>query len=394
MHYPTLRLNPKADYRLKHGHLWVYSNEIDNKHFPLTNLQPGELAIVENAMGKKLGLAYVNPNTLICARMLTNDMAATLDFEFFTQRIADALKLRTQIFSKPYYRLVYGESDFLPGLVIDRFGDTIVIQIATAGMEKFVDTIVTVIDKLIAPKTIVVKNDSKMREVEGLASYVKAFKGSDIDTISLIENDVNFIAPLKDGQKTGWFYDHRLMRARLPAYVQDKRVLDLFSYVGGWGIQAAKFGAKEVVCADISPLALEYVQKNAKLNALTNVSVIQDDAFNVLQNLHADKEKFDLIILDPPAFIPRRKDIPKGGSAYQKANMQAMQLLSSGGIIFSGSCSMHLQPTDLSSFMHNAALKLNRQLQILEQGHQGPDHPIHPAIPETQYLKSFVGIVK
>lgn len=386
----TLRLNPKADYRLRHGHLWVYSNEIDNKHVPLANVTPGELVLIANAAGKELGIAYINPNTLICGRILTTDINAKLDQTFFTNRIASALALRQQLFNSHCYRLIYGESDFLPGLVVDRFNNTLVVQVATAGMERLLDLILPSLDAVLHPENIILKNDGKMREVEGLPTFVKAYKGQLYPTVQLEENGVKFIAPIEQGQKTGWFYDHRMIRARMLPYVKDKRVLDVFSYIGGWGVQAAAFGAKEVLCSDISATALEYVQQNAVLNNLKNVSTIEGDAFDVMQDLFTNGEKFDVVILDPPAFIPRRKDVPKGTAAYAKANVLAMKLLNANGILISGSCSMHLPASELRAVINAAGNKLGMQLQILEQGHQGPDHPIHPAIPETEYLKSFI----
>ena len=182
-----------------------------------------------------------------------------------------------------------------------------------------------------------------------------------------------------------------MMRARLKDYVPGKRVLDVFAYIGGWGIQAGVFGSKEVVLTDISAVALAQATSNAQLNNLSNVTTIEGDAFAVMEKLQKDGEQFDVVILDPPAFIPRKKDLSKGLAAYQKANLLAMQLLfPSGGILISGSCSMHLPAADLRMAILKAALKLGRQIQILEQGHQGPDHPIHPAIAETEYLKSFI----
>lgn len=391
MQFPVLRLNPKADYRLRNGHLWIYSNEIDNKYNALTNLESGAVAVIESATGKALGLAYINPNTLICGRMLLVGNVAPIDLQFFISRIQNALQLRQQIFASNCYRLIYGESDALPGLVVDRFYDTLVVQISTAGMEKYLDLIVTSLDSVLKPKAILFKNDGKMREVEGLESYVIWKKGPEAATVELEENDVKFIAPVLEGQKTGWFYDHRMTRARLRDYVKGKRVLDVFSYIGGWGVQAAVFGASEVVCTDISDFALSYVTKNAALNNLNNVTTIKGDAFDVMESLYNSGERFDVVILDPPAFIPRRKDLHKGIAAYQKSNLQAMRLLGpQGGTLVSGSCSLHLPVEELSGAIHRSGLKLGKQVQILERGHQGPDHPVHPAIAETEYLKSVI----
>lgn len=391
MQFPVVRLNPKADHRLRHGHLWIYSNEIDNKYSPLNLIEPGQEAVIENATGKFLGIAYINPNTLICGRMISTNNASSLTNELLVARIKNALALRQQVFAKDCYRLIYGESDLLPGLVVDRFFDVLVVQISTAGMERHLEAIIAALDQVLSPKAILVKNDGKMRDVEGLPSYITWKKGVEQLVAPLEENGVKFLAPIVEGQKTGWFYDHRMTRARLKEYVQGKRVLDVFSYVGGWGIQAAAFGAKKVILNDSSEFALEHVKQNAKLNNLTNVDTIKGDAFTVMDSLAASQEKFDVVILDPPAFIPRRKDLGKGLAAYQKANLQAMRLINTaGGILVSGSCSMHMPASDFRAAIHLAGQKLGKNVQILEQGHQGPDHPIHPAIPETEYLKALI----
>jgi 23S rRNA (cytosine1962-C5)-methyltransferase len=276
-------------------------------------------------------------------------------------------------------------------LVVDRFYDVLVIQISTAGMEKYISQIIEALDTVIKPKAILLKNDGKMREVEGLDNYIQWTKGDAGEFAFLEENGVKFVAPIMKGQKTGWFYDQRLNRARLKAYVKNKRVLDVFSYIGGWGIQAAAFGAKETWLTDVSAFALDLIKQQAELNNLQNIHTIQGNAFEVLEQLKANGEKFDLVILDPPAFIPRRKDLKKGLAAYQKINQLALRLLpAQGGTLISASCSMHLQAHELRDILQICRRKINRHLQILEQGHQGPDHPVHPAIPETEYLKAFI----
>lgn len=388
---PVFRLNSKADQRLRGGHLWIYSNEIDTKLNSLKSIVAGEDAVIENAQGKAIGIAQMNPNTLICGRIVSRNVNQPLSTSNFKKRIANALSLREMAFPVPCYRLVYGDSDLLPGLVVDRFYDVLVVQISTAGMERYIEEIVKALESVISPTAILLKNDGKMRKIEGLDSYVKWAKGDAGDFVPLEENGVKFTAPVIQGQKTGWFYDHRMTRARLAPYVQGKRVLDVFSYVGGWGIQAAAFGAKETWFTDTSAFALDQVEANAKLNNLSNIHTLQGDAFSVMEKLLEDGERFDTVILDPPSFIPRRKDIKKGIAAYQKANQLAMRLLpAQGGILVSGSCSMHLQPSDLRDTLRNVGRNIERNVQIIEQGHQGADHPIHPAIPETEYLKAFI----
>lgn len=387
---PVLRLRKNEGIRLQRGHLWVFSNEVDVQRNPLTNYTPGELVNIEASNGRFIGTAYLNPHSLICARILTRTADTLIDHAFFSQRIQKAFELRKRIFSQPYYRLIYSESDLLPGLIVDQFGDTLVVQTNTLGMEKRLPIIIDCLNSVIQPKNIIIKNDSGIRQLEQLENYVSIAQGQPEEIITVLENETQFFAPLLQGQKTGWFYDHRLNRARLKDYVANQRVLDVFSYLGGWGIQAAKFGASHVTCIDSSSLACDFINKNAKLNGVENrVSTLCEDAFVALQNLNHSKQKFDVIILDPPAFIKKRKDVPQGKIAYQRLNQLALRLLESGGILVSASCSMHLQRETLLQILAQQ-MQSTHFLQILEEGHQGPDHPIHPAIPETAYLKSFI----
>ncbi|MCK5092403.1 MAG: class I SAM-dependent rRNA methyltransferase, partial [Gammaproteobacteria bacterium] len=231
---------------------------------------------------------------------------------------------------------------------------------------------------------------NSIREMEGLDTYVETIFGEVPEKVQLEENGCPFEVSLKGGQKTGWFYDHRENRARLGKYVKDRRVLDMFSYVGGWGIQAAVAGASQVVCVDSSQMALEQLSKNSALNHVEDrVSTMQGDAFDVLKNLRDTQEKFDVVVLDPPAFIKRRKDAKKGLEAYRRLNELAMKVLAKDGILVSASCSYHLQREDLQNLLLKTSRSMGNSLSILEQGYQGPDHPMHPAIPETAYLKAI-----
>lgn len=390
MTLPSLRLKKNADRRLKAGHLWLYSNEIDTDATPLKGLEPGQQVVVEAAGGKALGVAYVNPHSLICARLVSRDPKQGLDRSLLVHRLNQALALRERLFAKPFYRLVHGEGDLLPGLVIDRFDDILVVQLNTAGMQAVAAELLDALDKVLAPAVVVFRNDTSGRRQEGLELGVEVVKGELPEQVLLEENGVRFAAPVLDGQKTGWFYDHRVNRAWLNGLVAGKRVLDLFSYVGGWGVQAAAHGAREVLCVDASGAALERVAENAALNGLhEQVAVGEGDAFEALAALKADGEQFDVVILDPPAFIKKRKDIPNGERAYGKLNREAMRLLGRDGLLLSASCSMHLAPERLVEVVRGAVRHQDRHGQILFQGHQGPDHPVHPAIPETSYLKAL-----
>ena len=384
-----LRLKPKADRRLRAGHPWIYSNEIDVEQTPLKQFQPGQQVLLESAQGKPLGIAYINPHSLICARLVSRDSHYPLDKSLLVHRLNIALALREQFPAQRCYRLVYGDSDYLPGLVVDRFGDIVVVQIATAGMEVVKDQIVEALVQVLQPKGILLKNDSRIRQAEALEDYVSVAYGEVPPVVDLIENGVRFQVPVFDGQKTGWFYDHRASRGRLRDYVQDKKVLDVFSYVGGWGVQAAAFGAASVLCIDSSEAALDFVERNAQLNDVAGrVGTLQGSAFDAMKQLHIEGERFDVVIIDPPAFIPRRKDIKKGEQAYRRANELAMRLLNKDGTLVSASCSMHLQRDKLCDILRITARHLDRNLQILEQGGQSFDHPVHPSITETDYLKA------
>ena len=393
MSLPPLRLRKDEDRRLRAGHLWVFSNEVDVRDTPLTAFHPGDAVEVQDARGAPLGMGYVNPRSLIAARLVSRDRDARLDGALLRSRLTRALALRERVFDRPFYRLVYGESDGLPGLVVDRFGEVLVAQVTTAGMERVKGEIVDALRDTLHPAGVLLRNDSSGRALEGLESYVETAHGEVPDVVQLEENGVRFEAPMA-GQKTGWFYDHRMNRARLMAYVRGRRVLDVFSYVGGWGVQAAAAGAAEVVCVDASAEALEHVARNAALNGVEQaVSTRRGDAFDVLRVLAADGERFDVVVLDPPAFIKRKKDQKAGEEAYRRVNQLAMDVLKQDGILVAASCSYHLPREALQDAMLRAARRQGRSLQILEQGHQGPDHPIHPAIPETAYLKSFIGRV-
>lgn len=385
-----LRLKKNADRRLKAGHLWLYSNEIDIAETPLKGIEPGAQAVVEAANGKPMGIAYVNPNSLICARVVSRDANVRLDRSLLVHRFNQALALRKRLFAKPFYRLIHGEGDLLPGLIVDRFDDVLVVQLNTLGMERLGEEVVAALDKVFSPQAIVFKNDTSGRRLERLEYQVEVVQGTLPEQVLLEENGVRFVVPVMAGQKTGWFFDHRANRGWLNQLVAGKRVLDVFSYVGGWGVQAAAHGASQVLCVDSSGEALAQVAENAALNGLAEqVAVAEGDAFEALMALKAEGEQFDVIVLDPPAFIRKRKDIPNGERAYSRLNREAIRLLGRDGLLLSASCSMHLAPERLMECVRGAVRHQDRHGQVIYQGGQGPDHPVHPAIPETSYLKAL-----
>jgi 23S rRNA (cytosine1962-C5)-methyltransferase len=385
----TLKLNKDADRRLKGGHLWIYSNEVNVKQTPLKNFTAGEQVLVQSSHGKTLGVAMINPNNLICGR-LVNREAEALDAKLLSHRIQSALSLRERCFSKPYYRLVFGESDFLPGLVIDRFGDYFSVQTNTAGMDQLKPMIIDVLQKLFKPKGIIFKNDSGAREMEGLEKSVVVASGKIPDLVELEENNTRFLTSLATGQKTGWFYDHRNNRREMQALVKDKTVLDVFSYVGGWGLQALQAGAKSAICVDSSQAALDIAQQNAALNRQQEkFSSRCGVALDIMKSLISEKQVFDVVVIDPPAFIKKARDKKKGEDAYHHYNQLAMRLLKPEGLLISASCSTHLKRDELMNVIRVAGSQLTRDVQVFYQGGQGMDHPVHPSIPETEYLKAM-----
>lgn len=389
-----LRLRRNEDRRLRAGHIWIFSNEVDTQATPLTAFESGQAAIIEDAKGNVLGTGYVNPHALICARLVSRDSRYALDQSLLTHRLNIALSLRERLFPKPFYRLVFGDADALPGLVVDRYGDILVAQITTAGMERVKNDIVGALNKVIRPAGIWLRNDSSIRALEGLPSYSEAVLGDVPETVEIVEHGVRFEVPLRTGQKTGWFYDQRMNRGRLRAYAKGARVLDIFSYLGGFGLGAAAAGATEVVCADSSAAAVAGVRRNADLNGLSErVRVEQEDAFELLRGLRAERERFDIVVLDPPALIKRKKDAKEGTQAYRRLNQMAMQVLGKDGILVSCSCSYHLARESLRDALLQASRHVDRFLALIEEGHQAPDHPVHPAIPETAYLKAFIARV-
>jgi 23S rRNA (cytosine1962-C5)-methyltransferase len=384
---PVLRLKRNEDRRLHAGHLWIFSNEVDTSQTPLPKFKAGELVRVLAHNDRALGLAYVNPKSLIAARML--ETWKIPDTAWLAARIRAAMTLRDRLYTKPYYRLVYGESDGLPGLVVDRYGTSCVAQIGTAGMERLKPQILEALSQVVRCEAVLFKNDSAAREMEGLPSYVEAVKGSFDKPALVIEDGLEFQAPLAEGQKTGWFFDQAANRRALSRYLPPGgRVLDVFSYVGAWGVRAAHLGAREVTCVDSSAAALDLAAANAQRNRVKLVTR-KGDAFAVLEEFAQQGARFDVVIVDPPAFAKRKKDLPKALAAYKRLNQLAIQVIAAEGILVSCSCSFHVSAEELQDAIAKAARGADKHLQILEMGSQAPDHPVHPAIPETRYLKAY-----
>lgn len=382
-----LRLLPKADRRVRLGHSWIFSNEVDTAKTPLAAFEAGELCAVEDARGKPVGIAYVNPNALICARILTSNVRATIDERWFAQRMRRALELRERIYPSSHYRLIFGESDGIPGLVVDRFGDVLVAQLNTAGIYTRREAVVNALREVTGTTRMLLTSAGSVRALEGIPAVQEEIGDLPGDVV-VEENGVRMYAPLRGGQKTGFFYDQRDNRARLARYVGGRDVLDVYSYVGAWGVVAAKLGATSVTCIDSSGFALEYAKRNATENGFA-IDVDEGDAVNVMESYFAQQRRFDVVIVDPPALVKRRKDASAGERLYERVNRAAIRLVRENGILVSCSCSHHMPAENLQRAILGAAKAEGRRAQVLEQHRQPPDHPVQPAMPETEYLKAF-----
>jgi 23S rRNA (cytosine1962-C5)-methyltransferase len=383
-----LRLIAKADKRVRLGHNWIFSNEVDQSHAALASFAPGEIARVADAARNPVGLAYVNPNALICARILTRDVRATIDAPWFAHRFQRALRLRESIFAAPYYRLLYGESDGVPGIVVDRYGEVCVVQLNTAGAMALREPFVTALTETIAPKGLLLRNAGSTRSLESIEALDQSL-GEVPDRIEVAEGDMLIAAPLRAGQKTGYFYDQRDNRARLRRYVKPgDRVLDVFSYVGAWAVSALHAGAGNVTCIDQSEPALEYADENARRIG-KEIDGLAGEALDVMQGLAGEKRRYDVVILDPPALIKRRKDAAGGERHYLRLHEAALRLLREDGVLITASCSYHLAVERLQRIALDAARTMGRRMQLLERHGHAPDHPVHPAMPETEYLKAL-----
>lgn len=386
---PTLYLRKREERRVYTGHPWVYSNEVDVSRSPLSGLETGGTVAVRAHGGKCLGYGYVNPHALICVRLFSRSQKR-LTRTLVRERVARALAWRQRLYDTPHYRLVYGESDGLPGLTVDRYGDALVAQLTTAGVERVRGDVVDVLVELLEPATLILRNDTPVRSLEGLDAQVECVLGEVPECLEVREAGARFRVPPLSGQKTGWFFDQRPNRLRLGTYVKGRRVLDVFSYCGGFAIHAALAGAREVLAIDASATALERVGSNAELNGVSDhVATLQGDALKLLKTIGGGRERFDVIVLDPPAFIRRKKDFRNGMEAYQRLNRMALNLLAEDGVLVSASCSSHLGTAELRNLLHRAARSVGREARIIEQGHQGPDHPVHPGLPESDYLKAL-----
>jgi 23S rRNA (cytosine1962-C5)-methyltransferase len=387
---PVLKLAPGREARVVSGHPWVYSNEVA-ADATLQAVEPGSLVSVQFADGRPIGIATYNPKTLIAARILTRDGNADIDAGFIAEKLRKAVALRETLFAEPFYRLVHAEADGLPATIVDRYGDVCVVQANAAGSDRLLEPLLDALEAVLHPRAIIVRNDSSARTLEGLEETSYLARGALDGPVTLRENGAQFPIELLGGQKTGWFYDQRDNRAFVAKLVQPgARVLDVYTYAGGFALPCAMAGAGSVLAVDRSEPALALVEKAAAASGVAGkVATRKGEAFTVLEDLGKAGERFDIVITDPPAFIKSRKDMNQGLKAYAKLARLAATLVKPGGFFFIASCSYNASGGDFSAAVLRGLAEAKRTGRILRYSGAAADHPVHPFLPETAYLKAL-----
>ncbi|TYO98762.1 SAM-dependent methyltransferase [Geothermobacter ehrlichii] len=384
-----LILKPGHDRRARSGHPWIFSNEVSHLE---GSPQPGDAVEVLAPRGEFLGVAYYNPRPLITARILTHQQESIDEVDFYRRRLQAALDYRETIYGEmPSLRLVHGEGDNLPGLVVDRYGDVLAVQFLTLGTECRRQIILQALQELLEPAAIIARNDVAVRELEGLERKIELLHGELPADLVIREHGLRFRIDLMEGQKTGHFFDQKENHQALRGRVEGRDVLDLFCYSGGWAVHAARFGARSVLGIDISQKAIELSQENARLNYKDNICHFERaDVFELLRQLGQSKQRFGTVILDPPAFVKSKKKLPEAVRGYLTINRRAMRLVEPGGYLFTCSCSYHIKRDVFLDTLRKAAVQAGRTVRLLEMRGQAYDHPVLLSCPETEYLKCAV----
>ncbi len=382
----VVKLAGNMRHRVSFGHPWVYGTEVEDitGHF-----EPGDIVEVNDPKGKFLGRGYINPASQILVRILTRDRTEEINIDFFAKRIRAALDYRRRVVSgTDSYRLIFAEADFLPALIVDKFGDYLVIQTLALGIDKYKDEIAGILDDLLKPAGIYERNDAAVRELEGLPLKAGFLKGPFEPLVEINENGMVFQVDLAGGQKTGYFLDQRENRMALQGIAEGARVLDCFCHTGAFSVYAARYGAKEVKGIDIASPALALAEKNASKNGFSGTCTFREgNAFDELRSLERNKEKYDLIILDPPAFTKSRRALEGALRGYKEINLRAMKLLPPGGFLVTCTCSYHMSESSFLDVINDAAKDAGRRLRLVELRRQSRDHPMLLASAETHYLK-------
>ncbi len=386
----SVKLMQGGDRRALTGHPWIFSNEVV-MDAAAKAMPPGEIVTVERADGRALGVGLFNPRSLIAIRLLTRDASRAIDESFLKRRLERAVKLREQLIGVPYYRLIHAEADGMPGCVVDRFGDVLVVEPNSAGMDRLSDLLVATLDRMLRPKAIVLSGDGPARALEGLEPMHRLAKGALSGPVEVVEHGGHFLADPGAGQKTGWFYDQRDNRVLAARFARDCDVLDLYAYSGGFGVQAARHGAKSVLCVDRSTPALALVRQTAERNEIKDrIATETAETFDFLEQASATHRTFDLVIADPPAFVKSKKDFHQGGKAYRKLARMCAGRVRSGGFLFLASCSHHMPAEEFRAQVARGLHEAGRSGRILYATAAAPDHPVHPMLPESAYLKALL----
>lgn len=381
-----LVLKKNEDRRLRRGHLWVFSNEVTD----LSGFRPGELANVQSQNGRFLGVAYVNPHSLICARVLCRT-ERPVDQAFLTERLQAALRWRDRYIGGDVYRLFYSEADGFPGLIVDRYGDRVVVQAQTQGAYQRLNLVVHALREALTPVAIVLRNDSPIVRLEGLEQERRMLLGAEPAPVDFTLDGVTFRADLWGGQKTGFYLDQRENRRALAPYVDGAEVLDAYSYSGAWGLMAARFGAAHVTCVDSSEDAIGFARHGADANGWGDrFAFEQGDVEAALHAYAAAGRAFDVICLDPPPFARQRSHLRQALEKYQRLNALAMKLVRPGGMLITSSCSSQVSRSDFEQRLARAAERAQRPAQLIEFRGQARDHPVVLPMRETAYLKCAV----
>jgi 23S rRNA (cytosine1962-C5)-methyltransferase len=386
---PSVALLPGAQRRAEGGHPWVYSNEIA-MDAAAKALPPGSLVTLRRRDERPFGVAMFNPHTLIAARLLDRDTGRAIGKRFFARRLERALRLRERLYDRPYYRLVHAEADGLPGLIVDRFDGVLVVQANTAGMERLTPVILDALGDLLAPEAIVLRNDSPARGLEGLGLETRVAAGAVDRPVPVEEDGVAYRADVLAGQKTGWFFDQRDNRALIAALAGGARVLDLYCYSGGFAVAAAQRGAASVLGIDSSAPALALAAEAARLNgAEGRCDFRRGDVFAEAAALATQGERFDIVIADPPAFARSKREVPAALRGYRKLARLAAQLTAPAGFLFLASCSYNVGEAEFAEAARRGLADAGRSGRILRKSGAAADHPVHPALPESAYLKAL-----
>ena len=378
-------LLPGKEKRVYSGHPWVFRSDIARVE---GEFLPGDIVDIVSSKGRFLARGYYNPNSQIALRIMTYKEDEQVDRELIFRRIHDAVEYRRTFADLKSCRLVFAESDRLPALVVDAFGDVLVLQCLALGMERFKKDVVDALVEEVHPKGIWERNDVPVRKLEGLEMSTGLLYGDVPDRVLMTENGVQFLVDVKEGQKTGFFLDQKENRAAIAPFVKNKSVLDCFTHTGSFALHAGKYGAKEVTGVDISEFACDFATENAKLNGLDDrVHFISANAFDLLSEQSRQGKKYDVIILDPPAFTKTKSAVDSAMRGYKEINLRAMKMIEPGGYLVTCSCSQHVLPEMFREMVLDAAKDAKVLLRLVEFRTQGKDHPILPYARETQYLK-------